>query len=173
MDNFSPVGKGRFIFFLSKIQDILERATTSENPALTVYSADMRTPLFMLEALCRLYKKIYKHKKLKKLDAVFKSLEDFLGQVDYYDGFYKEFAQQKNFPELITNYTKEKRADKIEGLNQFLKKENWLGKHKKRLSEINKKLDNIEWLDEKDDAAAVLIYTSPSPRDRQKYRMPS
>src|SRR5665213_666274 len=99
MDNFSPVGKGRFIFFLSKIQDTLERATTSENPAITVYSADMRTPLFMLEALSRLYKKIYKQKKLKKLDSVFKGLEDLLGQVDCYDGFYKEFAQQKNFPE--------------------------------------------------------------------------
>jgi|SRR6185437_11920923 len=171
MDNLSPVGKGRFIFFLSKIQDILERATSSENPALTVYSANMRTPLFMLEALCRLYKKIYRHKKLKKLNSVFKSLEDMLGQVDYYDGFYKEFEKKKNLPVLITVYTKEKRDEKIESLNHFLEKEKWLGKHKKRLSKINKKLGNIEWLDEKDDAAAVLkVFKKEIEKVIKKYK---
>ena len=29
------------------------------------------------------------------------------------------------------------------------------------------------WLQVKDDLAACLLYTSPSPRDRQKSRMPS
>ena len=171
MDNFTPVGKGRFIFFLSKIQGILEKSASSDNPALTIYSEDMRTPLFMLEALCRLYKKIYKHQKIKKLDSVFKSLEDFLGQVDYYDGFYKEFAQQKNFPELITDYTKENKDEKIESLNQYLKKEKWNENYKNRLSKIYKKLDKVEWLDEKNDAASVLkVYKKEIEKVIGKYK---
>lgn len=172
MDNFSSVGKGRFLFFLSRIQDILDKAASAENPALVVYTDDMRTPLFMLEALSRIYKKIYKHKKLKKLNSVFKELEDLIGQVDYYDGFYKEFGGGKKIPGLITTFTEEKRAEKLEDLNHFLKKENWLGKHKKRISKINKKLDKIEWLDEKKDAAAVLkVYQHEIEKVIGKYKI--
>ncbi len=108
MDQFVPVGKSRFLYFLAKVENILTEAASTEDPASFIYSKDMRTPLFMLEAFSRIYKKIHAHQKIKKINNVFKDIEDFLGQIDYYDGFYKEFADDKNIPELIITLCKRK-----------------------------------------------------------------
>jgi hypothetical protein len=61
MNNYIPIGLSRFLYFLEKIKNILEKAESAENPALVAYTEDIRTPLFMLEALSRLYKKIHPH----------------------------------------------------------------------------------------------------------------
>ena len=66
MNNFVPVGKSRFIYFLNKVEGILNQAATSEDPGRLIYSQDMRTPLFMLEALSRIYKKILAPEENKK-----------------------------------------------------------------------------------------------------------
>ena len=66
MKNFTPVGKYRFTYFLTKIEEILIEACNTKDPARFIYSKDMRTPLFMLEALARIYEKIYSDKKIKK-----------------------------------------------------------------------------------------------------------
>ena len=156
MDPFIPVGKARFLFYLDKVDHLLETASSSANPAQQLYQQDLRTPLFMLEALSRLYKKIYDHKKLKKLNTIFKDLEDALGQIDYYDAFQKDFSQKKNIPGEITHYLKEKTEEKTGKLNHYLKEEKWIGKHPKRLSKIKKDLDDVDWFDEKNDGQAIL-----------------
>ena len=171
MDSFVPVGKSRFLYFLTKVDNILTEAASSEDPGQFIYSHDMRTPLFMLEALSRIYKKIHAHKKIKKINKVFKDIEDFLGEIDYYDGFYKQFAADKNIPELITHYVKEKTDKKIKEFNKHLKKEKWIGKHKKRLKKIYKKLDSIEWFDQKNDTVAVLeVYQNDIEKIIKKYK---
>ncbi len=125
----------------------------------------------MLEALSRIYKKIHAHQKIKKINDVFKDIEDFLGEIDYYDGFYKEFAVDKNIPELISLYAKEKTDKKIKEFNKHLQKEKWIGKHKKRLKKIYKKLDSIEWFDEKNDTVAVLeVYQNEIEKIIKKYK---
>lgn len=171
MSSFIPVGKARFIYFLNEVQTILEKAASSENPALLLYKEDMRTPFFMLEALSRLYKKIHDHKKLKKLNQLFKDIEDRLGEIDFYDGFHKQFLDQKNIPDLILVYLKDKTDEKTEELNHYLKKENWIGKHKKRVSKIIKDLDEINWFDEKNDTIAILdIYHDDIKKVIKKYK---
>lgn len=171
MDTFTPVGKNRFLHFLGKIDSILNEAGSSADPGREIYSKDMRTPLFMLEALSRIYKKIHAHKKIKKINGVFKDLEDFLGQIDYYDGFYKQFAENEQIPELITLYIKDRADEKIKEFNEHLKKEKWIGKHKKRLKKIYKKLDSIEWFDEKNDTVAVLeVYQNEIEKIIKKYK---
>ena len=173
MDTFTPVGKNRFLHFLNKIDSILNEAASSADPGRVIYLKDMRTPLFMLEALIRIYKKIHAHKKIKKINAVFKDLEDFLGEIDYYDGFYKQFTENKQIPELITIYVKDKAENKIKEFNEHLKKEKWIGKHKKRLKKIYKKLDSIEWFDEKNDTIAVLeVYQNEIEKIIKKYKNP-
>lgn len=155
MDIKISPGKTRFLYFLNQIQATLDKAEDSENPALLIYEENMRTPLFMLEALTRLYKKIQDKKKLKRLNACFKEMEDLLGTIDFYDGFHKEFIAQKNMPELITDYLKKKMDEKLKVLNRHLKKDNWIGKHSKAVSKVIKKLNKVNWPDEKKDTIAI------------------
>jgi hypothetical protein len=170
MNHFNPVGKSRFIYFLNKIQNIFQEAESSGNVGLFVYSSDMRTPLFMLEGLSRLYKKIYKHQ-INKLKDDFKELEDRLGIIDYYDGFYKQFINEKKIPEAITLFVKEKREENILTFNEYLNKEKWIGKKQKRLSAIFKKLDEVEWQDEKTDTEAILnVYQNEVSKIIKKYK---
>jgi hypothetical protein len=174
MNNYTPPGLSRFLFFLEKIKTILEKAEMAENAALAAYTNDLRTPLFMLEALSRLYKKIYPHQKLNKLNILFKDLEDRLGTIDYYDSFAKEFAKEKRIPEAITIYLEHKTQEKIQALTDDLKKNKWIGKHKNRLSKITKDLEKIDWLNEKEDAAAVLnVYKKDIDKLILKYKMPN
>ena len=156
MEHLTAVGKSRFMHFLTRIEGILNEAASSEDPGRLVYSKDMRTPLFMLEALSRIYKKILAPKKIKKINKVFKDIEDFLGQIDYYDGFYKEFVLEKKVTGLITQYVKDQTEIKIKEFNHHLTREKWIGKHKKRLKKIYETLESIEWPDEKNDTVAVL-----------------
>ncbi len=174
MNNYIPVGLSRFLFFLEKIKTILEKAESAQSPALVAYTEDMRTPLFMLEGLSRLYKKIHPHQKLKKLNEIFKDLEDRLGAIDYYDSFAKEFANEKRIPEAITIYLENKTLEKVEELNDDLKKNKWIGKNKNRLSKITKDLEKINWLSEKEDTAAVLnVYKKDIDKIIGKYKIPN
>ena len=174
MNNYIPVGLSRFLFFLEKIKTILEKAESAENPALVAYTEDMRTPLFMLEALSRLYKKIHPHQKLKTLKKYFKDLEDRLGAIDYYDSFAKEFAKETRIPIAITIYLENKTQKKIEKLNNHLKKKDWIGNHKKRLLKITKDLEKINWLNEKEDTAAILdVYKKDIDKINKKKKIPN
>ncbi|MEO9053256.1 MAG: hypothetical protein ABI280_15765 [Ginsengibacter sp.] len=156
MDTGKFPGKARFLYFLSQVQIILDKAATSENPALLVYTENMRTPLFMLEALTRLYKNIHNHHKFSKLNDVFKEIEDRLGSIDYYDGFHKGLISQKRMPEALTGYMQKQMNKKVKELDQELKKEKWIGKHKKGISKIIEKIDKADWLEMKEDTNAIL-----------------
>lgn len=172
MDSFIPVGKSRFLYYLHKVDTILDNAATSENPALVAYKEDLRTPFFMLEALSRLYKKICSHKKFNKLNERFKDIEDALGRIDYYDGFYQQFLQQKNIPAEITDYVKEQRDEKTQDLNDLFKEEKWIGKNKNRVAKIKKDLDQVDWFDEKHDSQAILdIYQDDIDKVIKKYKV--
>ncbi|MGN6533479.1 MAG: hypothetical protein ACTHK0_17185 [Ginsengibacter sp.] len=174
MNNYIPIGLSRFLFYLEKIKTILQKAESAENPALNAYTQDLRTPLFMLEALSRLYKKIHPHQKLKKLNKQFKELEDQLGAIDYYDSFAKEFALNDKIPSAIITYLKDKTAEKTEGLNTCFKKENWIGNNNNRISKITKTLQKIDWLNEKEDTAAILnIYQQAIEKLDKKYKIPN
>lgn len=170
MATITPLGKDRFMYFLNQVKGILEKADSAENPALIIYTENMRTPLFMLEALTRLYKKIHNHHKFTKLNILFKDFEDRLGLIDFYDSFHKEFINQKNIPDLITAHLKDKTDESIKELNHDLKENGWTGKHKKRISKIIKKLDEIDWLNEKEDTAGILdVYQYYIDKITEKY----
>lgn len=171
MTQTANVAKNRFLFFLDKISKILESAQASEDVANFIYTNDMRTPLFMLEGLCRIYKKIYEKSGFKKLNARFKELEDKLGEIDYYDGFFKEFQTSENIPSALTFYTKEKKEEKMQSLNSYLKKEKWIGKHQKAIANVLKKLNKVDWMDEKDDAKAVFeVYQNDILKILKRYK---
>ena len=135
----------RFEFYLTKLQEHLDKAGKQKNPALYLYTNGARTPVFMLEGLCKLYAGLHNKNKFSKLKEHFKLLEDVLGAIDYYDGFAKEFVLQKNIPAVITKYLQALKREKLEHLNEILIEKDWLGKPGKRINKIKEKLGEADW----------------------------
>lgn len=117
MYSYNP-GKVRFLYFLNQVQDILLKTEKTGNPASAAYSEDLRTPLFMPEALSRLYKKIHNHHSFSELNKLFKQLKDELGAIDYYDGFHKEFARAKKNPQALIDLIERQKNKKVKDFRQ-------------------------------------------------------
>lgn len=168
----NPVGKSRFVFYLTQLQNILEKAESSENVAVSIYSQNARTPLFMFEALTRIYKRMHNKKEFKKLNLLFKDFEDRLGSIDFYDGFYHEFENDKRMPDLIISYVDDKKEEALKLLGEDLKETKWIGKHKKRIAKIINKLEKIDWLDEKEDTREILkVYQHYVDKITERYQV--
>jgi hypothetical protein len=144
-------GQARFEYFLNQVQNLLGKAEKQKNPALWLYQNNMRTPLFMLEALAKMYSGIHNKKKFTQLKEHFKLLEDALGAIDYYDAFSKAFSANKNIPAGIVDYLRAQTREKIQRLNELLTENKWLGSNGERMKKIHKKLSQADWLkDEKE-----------------------
>ena len=151
-------GQLRFDFFLNQVQALLDKAAVQKNPALWLYQNNVRTPLFMLEALAKLYAGIHNKKKFSKLKEQFKTLEDVLGSIDYYDCFAKEFVADETVPAEITTYIQAQSREKIQSLNETLKEKEWLGEGNKRMEKIRKKLSMADWQKEKDETESICKF---------------
>lgn len=148
-------GPIRFEFYLNKLEALMQQAAKDHNPALWLYSNDARTPLFMLEALSKLYADLHNNKKFSKLRAYFKTLEDGLGAVDYYDNYAKDFLQHPMVPVHIREYMQGQAREKIQHLNEVLKQDEWLIESDNRIKKIRKKLKEAEWLQPKEELKAI------------------
>ena len=138
-------GPGRFEFWLVKLEEQLLQALKNENPALFLYQNDARTKLFMLEGLSRLYAGLHNKKLFCKLEKQFKSLEDLLGTVDYYDAFAKDFLADPEMPLTVRMAMEQRRDEKLAEINTILKKKRWLTRDLKRTKKIRKKLLKADW----------------------------
>ncbi len=138
-------GITRFNFYLDQMQALLTKAAKQKNPGLWLYQNNARTPLFMLEALAKMYAGLHNKKKFCKLKEHFKLLEDILGAIDYYDSFAKEFSSNTNIPATVTGYLQAQSREKIQSLNEALKENEWLGGEKSRVDKIKNKLDEVDW----------------------------
>ncbi|MCB1172775.1 MAG: hypothetical protein KDK39_04380 [Leptospiraceae bacterium] len=77
---------------------VLHSNRTARRPALALYRNDLRTVLFRLEALARIYRVLEADHKLPRRSLVFfKSLEDALGQIDYFDNW-QQMAIEHDWP---------------------------------------------------------------------------
>jgi hypothetical protein len=148
-------GPARFAYFINKLQILSDKAIKQKNPALWFYNNDARTPLFMLEGLCKLYADIHNKKKFTKLKEQFKLLEDTLGAIDYYDNIAKDLTANKKIPAAVTNYLQAQTREKIQSLNELLVEKEWLSPDNARIKKIQKKLNEADWLDEKDEVKAI------------------
>ena len=148
-------GSARFEFFLTQLQTLLTKSAKQKNPALWLYQNNVRTPLFMLEGLAKMYSSIHNKKKFAKLKEHFKLLEDVLGAIDYYDSFAKEFSKNKTIPAAVTNYLQAQAREKIQSLNELLVEKEWLGENADRIKKIQKKLEEADWLKEEKEVEAI------------------
>ena len=148
----------RFEYYLNLLQELFTKSSKQKNPALWLYQHDARTPLFMLEALAKLYSGIHNKKKFSKIKEQFKLLEDAMGQIDYYDSFAKEFAGNKMIPAAITTYMQAQSREKIQSLNEILKEKEWLGDDTTRIEKIRKKLAKADWQNEKEEIESIHAF---------------
>jgi hypothetical protein len=139
-------GKLRFEFQLGKIELLFAQAVLQENTALWLFLHDLRTPVFMLEGLSKLYAGLHNKKMFTKLKEQFKTIEDSLGSIDYYAAFAKEFAANEGIPAAIKNFLDSRTKQEIEKLNVLLKEDKWL--NGTSLTKIREKLKKADWIDE-------------------------
>jgi hypothetical protein len=153
--NIMKNGIARFEYYLDKVEALLQQAVKEKNPALWLYLNDLRTPMFMLEALARLYANLHNKNKFTKLKEHFKLLEDGLGAVDYYDNYAKIFLANPTVPVHIREYMQAQAREKIQHVDDVLHTNNWIGDNPVRIQKIKKKLAEVDWLQPKDEVKAV------------------
>ncbi len=137
------IGLKRFNNQLAKLKEHLLVAKKAENPALAFYKSSARQTLFYLEALARLYKEIHNEKLFKSLKDDFKSLEDQLGKIDYYDAYYEELSTVPDFPKNIREYLQDNYEEELQKLGNILIVNGWLGD---KLIQIDTELIHENWL---------------------------
>ncbi len=148
-------GLERFNFFLDKLEILIAKADKQKNPALFLYQNNARTPLFMLEALAKMYIEIHNKKKFTKLKEHFKLLEDGLGAIDYYDSIAKNLAKNKKTPANILQYLQAQTREKVQHLNDVLVEKKWVDSSNERIIKIRKKLSDADWKNEEKEIAAI------------------
>jgi hypothetical protein len=139
-------GLGRFEFYLIQLDDLLLKASRTNNPALFLYQNDTRTKVFMLEGLAKLYAGLHNEKKFLKIKERFKEIEDLIGGIDYYDNFEKDFSKDKGMPASNTKFLQKKREEKLDELNAILVKRKWINHEPLRTIKIRKKLKKMDWV---------------------------
>jgi hypothetical protein len=152
------LGRSRFDFYLDKVESLLSQAAKDKNPALWLFTNDGRTPLFMLEALSRLYSNLHNKNKFSKLKDHFKLLEDGMGAIDYYENYAKIFLAHPTVPVHIREYMQGQAREKIQHLNDLLQRNGWIGDEAIRLTKIRKKLSEVEWLSPKQETRAIQSF---------------
>jgi hypothetical protein len=162
-------GIARFEFYLQKLDILLKQAAKEHNPALWLFSNDARTPLFMLEALCRLYATLHNKKKFIQLKEHFKLLEDGLGVIDYYDNYAKIFLEHPSVPVHIREYMQAQTREKIQHLNEILHNKEWIGENPTRLKKIQKKLKEANWMQPKEETKALKLFYEDEIEDIKKF----
>lgn len=161
-------GPARFAYYLDRLEEQMIEAARKPDAAAYLYANNARTPAFMLEGLARLYAGLHNKKKVKKIETHVKAIEDGLGAIDYYDGFGKEFANDKTIPAPV-KFVAEKVAERTAALNDVLIEEGWTGKNADRVAKIRKKLKKADWLGEKDEVKAIAGYYKDEIDDINKF----
>lgn len=151
-------GPLRFSFYVEQLEKLLVESAQQQDPAGWLYQNNARTSLFMLEGLARLYSGLHNKKRFAKLEKEFKTLEDALGMIDYYDCFAKQFAADTTVTVTITKFAQKRAIEETATLNSLLVAKHWIGPNANRVSKIKKKLAGADWLDEKHEMKAIESY---------------
>lgn len=150
------LGKERFLFFINKIELLIESSKSEENIAKYVFLNDLRTPMFMLEGLSKMYSKINDEEIFTELKEQFKTIEDALGAIDFFAAYKNEFAANKKIKTAIIEYFQENENKKLEEFGAILIEQNWLNGVK--IEEIKNILNQIDWDKEEKEIEKIKKY---------------
>ena len=149
-------GKARFDYQLNKVSALLSEAQAQENLALWLFLHDLRTPMFMLESLSKMYSQFHDKAFFTEINIRFKEVEDILGAIDYYAAFLREFHADVKIPMTVKNHLENKTREKITAFNNLLEKRGWTSG--KTLRKINEGLTIAKWQNQEDEIANIEKY---------------
>jgi hypothetical protein len=149
-------GKDRFDFQLNKVNALLSESKNQENPALWLFLHDLRTPMFMLESLSKVYAQFHNKAFFTELNERFKEIEDVLGAIDYYAAFLREFHADEKIPATVKNYLETKTREKIVKFNEILLKRGW--NSGKTIKKINEGLVIAKWQNQETEIENIEKY---------------
>lgn len=118
--NFNP-----FLFYSKQLQTLLTKAAEQKNPALWLFKNNVRTSLFMLEALTRLHSKAFDEKLFNKWNIRFKKLEDLFGEIEQYSELETELKSNKKVSKEILKYFTVNTNNYVVKCNQRLQEKDW------------------------------------------------
>ena len=150
------LGKARFDYQLNKVNVLLSEAKNQENPALWLFLHDLRTPMFMLESLSKMYAQLHNKPFFTEINERFKEIEDVLGAIDYYAAFLREFHADERIPATVKNHLESKTREKIALFNNLLTKKGWTDG--KTLRKINEGLTIAKWQNQEEEIANIEKY---------------
>ncbi|MEP6796481.1 MAG: hypothetical protein ABJB16_19285 [Saprospiraceae bacterium] len=150
-----PEGLDRFNVYLTKVEQIIQTLPDSPERALAFYKTPARQYLFYLEALTHIYKMMHNKKRFERMRISFKSLEDQLGKIDYYDGFIKEFSLQENFPPILLECLRQHFNKELINLDVLLTKDGWITTEKSTIKSIERELSEADWMSGKEERKAI------------------
>ena len=156
MGNQTKPGIERFEKYLQRLEQLLLAANAQREPVVYLFENDMRTPLFMLEGLARIYRKLHNEKSFEKLLEKFKELEDALGAVDYFSAW-ERWGRENNLP-AVTKYFAKHKQEANQEFEKILHKRDWLDTKDyqiKRIEKIRKRLQKADWLTSQEEPAAI------------------
>lgn len=137
---------------LNQLEVILNESIISKDVALAFYKSNARQILFYLQALARIYKGIHNKKRFEKMRISFKSLEDQLGKVDYYEAFLNQFKKSKNVPKTVIDNLNTHYKNELINLKKLLEQDGWIDSESSKIKAIKKDLITANWktvIDEK------------------------
>jgi hypothetical protein len=155
-------GLNRFLYYLQKVNILLDQSGKQHNPAMWLFTNNARTPFFMLEGLAKIYAEIHNRKKFEKLNEHFKAVEDALGQIDYYHWLLQSFESNKKIPADFRQYVVNMSGRSEKQLNELLLEKEWLSAGDKRIEKIEEKLNEVEWLDQAEEVEAFRDFYNVS-----------
>jgi hypothetical protein len=149
-------GKARFDNQLNKVNALLTESKNHDNPALWLFLHDLRTPMFMLESLSKMYAQFHNKAFFTELNERFKEVEDVLGAIDYYAAFLREFHADDKISSTVKNYLESKTREKIMIFNEILLKKGW--NTGKTIKKINEGLEIAKWQNQQEEIASIEKY---------------
>lgn len=151
-------GIERFGYYLTQVEELLAKSETEENPGWWLYTNDLRTRIFMLEALAKLYSKLHNKTIFEKLQERFKEIEDVLGDINYYDEYENKYKNNPGVSGEILTYFRQKKVKHIQLFNEILSDNKWIKHESLRVKKIRKKLTDVQWLKEDEEMLAIKQY---------------
>lgn len=155
-------GLGRFEYYIIQLEDLLTKARGTENPALYLYQNDVRTKLFMLEGLSKLYAGLHNKKRFTYAMEYFKSLEDLFGAIDHYEGIAKDFLKDDEMPSTLRMFAEEKKQQMLENANLVLLKKKWTVPDLYRTKKIRSKIKKADWQNPEEEVESIKAFYKKS-----------
>jgi hypothetical protein len=152
----------KFDIYLNKLEVMLLKAAKEKDAGTYLFENNFRSPVFMLQGLCRVYARIHNKKKFEKIKEKIKAIEDLLGQVDYYHSLALALKSNKKINVAIKQYLLNQEKEIIAQLNNCLLKDKWINADEPITTKIKTKLGKADWLNNEQEVKKIASYYNQS-----------